>query len=259
MEGTMTMNSTLLRIDRDGPVAIVRLTRGVTNSIDGELVGELAAAIRNAKEQPDICALVLASANDKFFSIGWDIPQLIGLTSNEFADFFSRYNRMCLDLYTLPKPTVAAITGHAIAGGCILALCCDYRYVADGKKLMGLNEIKLGAPLPYVVDCVLPALVGGRYAREIMESGDFYLPDAARRMGLVDAVLPLDQVLSASVEKANQLGAMPEQAFAIIKRNRTAGIEKQILAQLEEQERLFVECWYSEVARQRLREASAKF
>jgi len=253
------MTNTLLRIDRDGPVAIVRLTRGVTNPINGELVGELAAAVRHAKEQPDIHGLVLASAGDKFFSIGWDIPQLIGVTRSEFADFFSRYNRMCLDLYTLPKPTVAAITGHAIAGGCILTLCCDYRYVADGKKLMGLNEIKLGAPLPYVVDCALPALVGGRYAREIMESGDFYPPDAALRMGLVDAVLPLDQVLPASVEKAKALGAMPEQAFAIIKRNRTAGIEKQIAAQLEEQERRFVECWYSEVTRERLREAAAKF
>ncbi|MGD0947466.1 MAG: enoyl-CoA hydratase/isomerase family protein [Candidatus Binatia bacterium] len=253
------MINTLLRIDRDGPVAIVRLTRGVTNSINGDLVGELAAAVRHAKEQPEIRGLVLASANAKFFSIGWDIPQMIGLTRSEFADFFSWYNRMCLDLYTLPKPTVAAVTGHAIAGGCILTLCCDYRYVADGKKLMGLNEIKLGAPLPYVVDCMLPALVGGRYAREIMESGDFYPPDAALRMGLVDAVLPPDQVLPASVEKAKQLGAMPEQAFAIIKRNRTAGIEKQIAAQLEEQERRFVECWYSEVARERLREAAAKF
>jgi enoyl-CoA hydratase/carnithine racemase len=166
---------------------------------------------------------------------------------------------MCLDLYTLPKPTVAAITGHAIAGGCILALCCDYRLLADGKKLMGLNEIKLGAPLPYVVDCVLPALVGGRYAREIMESGDFYPPDAALRMGLVDAALPLDQVLPASVEKAKTLGAMPEQAFAIVKCNRTEWIGKQIAAQLEEQERRFVECWYSEVARERLKEAAAKF
>jgi enoyl-CoA hydratase/carnithine racemase len=253
------MTDALLRTDRDGPIAIVRLTRGVTNSINGELVAELAVAIRHAKEQPDICGLVLASANDKFFSIGWDIPQLIGVTRSEFADFFSQFNRMCLDLYTFPKPTVAAITGHAIAGGCILTLCCDYRYVADGKKLMGLNEIKLGAPLPYVVDCVLPALVGGRYAREIMESGDFYAPAAVLRMGLVDAVLPLDQVLPASVEKAKQLAAMPEQAFAIIKRNRTAEIEKQIAAQLEEQERRFVECWYSEVARERLREAAAKF
>jgi len=106
------MTNTLLRIDRDGPVAIVRLTHGVTNPINGELVGELAAAVRHAKEQPDIHGLVLASAGDKFFSIGWDIPQLIGVTRSEFADFFSRYNRMCLDLYTLPKPTVAAITGH---------------------------------------------------------------------------------------------------------------------------------------------------
>jgi enoyl-CoA hydratase/carnithine racemase len=253
------MTNTLLRIDRDGPVAIVRLTRGVTNPINGELVGELAAAVRHAKEAPDIRGLVLASANDKFFSIGWDIPQLIGLTQSDFADFFRRYNRLCLDLYTLPKPTVAAITGHAIAGGCILALCCDYRYVADAKKLIGLNEIKLGAPLPYVVDCLLPALVGGRYAREIMESGDFYAPDAALRMGLADAVLPLDQVLSASVEKAKALGAMPEQAFAIIKGNRTEAIERQIAARLEEQERRFVECWYSAAARERLKEAAAKF
>jgi enoyl-CoA hydratase/carnithine racemase len=253
------MSNALLRIDRDGPVTIVRLARGVTNPINGELVGELAAAIRHVKEDSAIRSLVLASGNDKFFSIGWDIPQLIGLSKGDFAEFFKRYNRMCLDLYTLSKPTVAAITGHAIAGGCILALCCDYRYVADGKKLMGLNEIKLGAPLPYVVDCVLPAVVGGRYAREIMESGDFYAPDAALRTGLVDAVLPLDQVLPASVEKAKTLGAMPEQAFAIIKRNRTEGIEKAIVSQLEEQERRFVECWYSAVARERLKEAAAKF
>jgi len=253
------MTNTLLRIERDGQVAIVRLSRGVTNPINVELIGELAAAVRQAKEEPDIRSLVLASANDKFFSIGWDIPQLIGLTKSEFADFFRRYNRMCLDLYTLSKPTVAAVTGHAIAGGCILALCCDYRYVADGKKLMGLNEIKLGVPLPYVVDRVLPALVGGRYASEIMECGDFYPPDAALRMGLADAVLALDQVLPASVEKAKALGAMPEHAFAIIKRNRTEGIEKAILSQLEEQERRFVECWYSEVARERLTEAAAKF
>jgi enoyl-CoA hydratase len=110
-----------------------------------------------------------------------------------------------------------------------------------------------------VVDCVLPAVVGGRHAREIMESGDFYPPDAALRMGLVDAVLPLDQVLPASVEKAKTLGAMPEQAFAIIKRNRTEGIEKAIVSQLEEQERRFVECWYSAAARERLKEAAAKF
>jgi len=253
------MSNELLKIDYDGQVAVVRLNRGVTNAINGDLVTELAAAVRQVSEQPDIRALVLASANEKFFSIGWDIPQLIGFEKREFADFFARYNRACLDLYTLPKPTVAAITGHAIAGGCILTLCCDYRYLADGKKLVGLNEIKLGAPLPYVVDRVLPALVGGRYARAIMESGDFYDPAAALQMGLVDAVLPQDQVLPASVEKARTLGAMPEQAFVVIKRNRTAEVEKAIRAQLDKQESCFVECWYSPEARERLKAAAAKF
>jgi len=255
----MAVTGALVRIDRDGPVAIVRLSRGVTNPINGELVGELAAAVSHVREQPDIRGLVLASASDKFFSIGFDVPELIGLTPTDFARFFTQFNRVCLDLYTLPKPTVAAITGHATAGGCILALCCDYRHIAHGKKLMGLNEIKLGVPLPYVSDCALRALVGGRYAREIMESGDFYLPEAALRMGLVDAAVPPDQVLPASIDKAKALAAMSEQAFTIIKRNRTEPIEKEIAAQLEEQERSFIECWYSEVARQRLREAAAKF
>lgn len=77
-----------------------------------------------------------------------------------------------LALYTLPKPVVAAITGHAIAGGCILALCCDYRFISEGRKLMGLNEVKLGVPVPYLADRVLHALVGTRYAREIIESGE---------------------------------------------------------------------------------------
>ena len=99
-------------------------------------------------------------------------------------------------LFTFPKPTAAAISGHAIAGGCILTLCCDYRYIAEGRKLMGLNEIKLGVPVPYVADCILRSLVGFRHAREIMESGDFYQPETSFQKGLVDAVLPLENVLA---------------------------------------------------------------
>jgi enoyl-CoA hydratase/carnithine racemase len=229
-------------------VAILKLNRSVTNALNLQLVEELGETLRGVRHSPDVHSLVLASSNDKFFSIGFDIPQLFELTREDFHSFYQTFNRMCLDLYTLPKPTVAAITGHAIAGGCILALCCDYRLIAAGRKLMGLNEIKLGVPVPYLADRVLWQVVGVRYAREITD-----------RLGAVDQVLSSEQVLLKSVEKARLLGSLPQEAFAAIKRNRVEMVEAQVLAHLEEKEQFFIERWYSDEARKRLQEAMERF
>jgi enoyl-CoA hydratase/carnithine racemase len=240
-------------------VAVLKLNHGVANALNPQLVEELAATLRSVRDDRDIRALVLASANERFFSIGLDIPELFELSVEEFGVFYRRFNRVCLELYTLPKPTVAAITGHAIAGGCILALCCDYRFIAEGRKLMGLNEIKLGVPIPYPGDCILQQSVGIRHAREMTSAGEFYQPEELLRMGVVDQVLPLEQVLPKSIEKAALLGAYPPAAFAMIKRNHVEPVEARILASLEEQDKLFIECWYSAEARERLREAIKKF
>jgi enoyl-CoA hydratase/carnithine racemase len=202
---------------------------------------------------------VLGSSNDKFFSIGFDIPELFDLARKDFRVFYQAFNGVCMDLYTLPKPTIAAITGHAIAGGCILALCCDYRFIAEGRKLMGLNEIKLGIPVPYPGDCILRQVAGTRNAREIMSTGEFYHSEELLQIGMVDQVLPLDQVLPKAIEKAGLLGALPHEAFGMIKRNRVETVEAQVLAHLAEKEQFFIECWYSDEARVRLKEAIKKF
>ena len=248
-----------MSVDYTDTVAIARLTRGVTNALDLELVNELGALVEKIEHDAGVSALVLGSCNDKFFSIGFDIPHLFDLSRQDFAIFFSEFNRMCQRLFTLPKPTVAAITGHAVAGGCILALCCDYRFIADGKKLMGLNEIKLGVPVPYLADCVLRDIVGTRYARDMLDTGEFHMPADSLRMGPVDEVLSLGDVMAKAIEKARRLGASLSEAFALIKQNRVEEIAQRVLAQREEKERLFVDRWYSDAARQRLGEAIAKF
>lgn len=249
----------LISIEQRGQVILARLTRGVTNALSLECVNELAQMLQWVKSDAGVRGLVLASANEKFFSIGFDIPQLYDLGRDDFLRFFLVFNRVCLDLYTLPKPTFAAMTGHAIAGGCILALCCDYRFIAEGRKLMGLNEIKLGAPVPYLADSILRSLIGVRQAREVMDKGEFYPPEACLAMGMVDRILPPDKVVEQAVEQAAELAALPAAAFGAIKRNRVEGIEAQVLARQEEKARLFVECWYADEARARLREAMAKF
>jgi enoyl-CoA hydratase/carnithine racemase len=249
----------LIQIERSGSVAVLRLNRGTINAIDLDLVRGLSDCLGLIRKEPSFRALVLGSANHKFFSIGLDIPWLYPLSVGDFTDFYKAFNRLCLDLYAFPKPTVAALTGHAVAGGGILVSCCDYRFIAEGHNLLGINEIKLGVPMPYPADRIIHDLLGGRTARNVMDSGDFYLPDELLRMGWVDRVLPEDEVIPASVEKAEELGALPSTGFSGVKKNRVDTVMREVLAHLEERETAFIEAWYSEQARARLEEAMKKF
>ena len=249
----------MISTDYHDTVAIVKLDRGTTNALNLELLTKLGETLHSVQQDSSVHSLVIASSNEKFFSIGFDIPQLFELAEEDFGVFYRAFNQVCLDLHRLPKPTIAAITGHAVAGGCILALCCDYRLIAEGRKLMGLNEIKLGVPVPYLADCVLQNLVGVRVAREITDSGEFYESAELLRMGMVDQVLPLEQVLPESIAKAGSLGSSSQEAYAMIKQNRVEMVEAQVQMQLEEKARFFIKCWYSPETRTRLREAMEKF
>jgi len=244
--------------DRD-QVVILKLAHDDTNPLNAELIQELAEELRRVKANPEVSGLVLGSTNDKFFSIGFDIPNLYELSRNDFAVFYHAFNSFCLELYTLPKPTVAAITGHAVAGGCILALCCDYRFIADGRKLMGLNEIKLGVPVPYPADRILRQTIGNRDARNVLESGEFYNPNELLHFGMVDEILPLGQVIPMSIEKTRSLGDLPQGAFAAIKQNRVEAVEAQIKARLDEKEALFLDCWNRQESRSLLKDAIERF
>ncbi len=249
----------MIELTREDGVAVLTLDRDVTNALSLELLRTLNEVLKKMKSDPAVQGLVLVSSNTKFFSIGFDLPQLIDLSVEDFRTFFRSFNRTCLELYTLPKPTVAAVNGHAIAGGCILALCCDYRFIADGRKFMGLNEIHLGLPLPYLPDCILKSLVGDRWAREVMESGEFHQPEKLLQIGLVDQALPQEEVLPRSIHKARKLGAMSSKAYEVIKRNRTEGVEHAFLARWQEKEEIFLDCWTSQETRELLKEALEKF
>ena len=249
----------VIGLEQQDGIALVRLNRGVINAINQPVLDELGKALQELKDEPGVCGLVLTSSNDKFFSIGFDLPALYPLPQQEFGAFFRAFNLLCLDLYAFPKPTIAAITGHATAGGCIMALCTDYRFIAEGHRLIGVNESKLGVPITYLADCILRHVLGDLQAREVVYTGELYPPEDALGMGMVDQTYPLEEVVSAAIQKARDLGEIPGDAFAANKRLKVHSTEAQVRSHLEEEVKLFLEQWYAPAARQHLKDALGKF
>ncbi len=245
-----------LNVEDHGPIAVLRLTNGVTNPVGKELLEEMRAAINDVRDRRK--GLVLAG-NTKFFSIGLDLPNLLALGHDEMADFWIAFEDLVLCLYTLPIPTACALAGHATGGGAILALACDYRFMADGKKLIALNEVKIGVPVPYLADLLLRQIVADRVAVEMEFRSGYLGPNEAKAVGLADGVCSEDEVETRAMERISELIALPAQAFALTKQHRTREIPSRFEAIRQDLNRAFMECWFAPATQALLKEAATKF
>jgi enoyl-CoA hydratase/carnithine racemase len=247
---------TQIKTESRGSVAIVRLQNGVTNALGPELLDDLSREITRAKHH--FRGVVLAGGT-KFFCIGFDLPRLLTFDRTAMTQFLADFNQVVLDLLTLPLPTACAIGGHAIAGGNILALACDYRFAGSGKKLMGLNEVRLGVPVPYLADLILRQLVGDRLATDLLFHGELVDLSEAERIGLVDGVVPPEELEAHAVQKIAQLSGLPRTAFAAIKANRLEDLRSRFERHHREKDETFLDCWFSEPVRLLLADAAKKF
>jgi len=243
-------------LEHSESVATLRLKNGVINAISPQLVNDLGAALNECR---NFSKGLILTGGSKFFSIGFDLPTLLPLGRNEIAEFYHRFNQAILDLFTLPVPTLCAISGHAIAGGTILALACDYRFAAQEKNLLGLNEIKLGLPVPHLADLMLRLIVAERAATEIVYCGEFITAADSRKIGLVDEICPSDILEARAVEKVVELAALPAPAFAQIKDSRVAEIRSQYMENHPAKTKGFLDCWFDPAVRVLLGEAAKKF
>jgi enoyl-CoA hydratase len=196
--------------ERDG-VALLAADRPPANAMDVELLDELVAAVeRLATDVPP--ALVVAG-RPGFFSAGVDLKTVPGYGPAEQRRMVEGINRMALGVYGLPCPVVCAITGHAIAGGFVLAVCGDHR-VASTEGRYGLTEIKVGVPYPQGAIGVVRAELTASAARVLVLGNR--LVDAAEcvRLGAFDEALAPDAVLDRAFEVAHELVALPADVYA---------------------------------------------
>lgn len=243
-------------VEDRGNVTVLRLNNEVTNAISPLLVDDLSERLNEIRH--DFKGMVLAGGT-KFFCIGLDLPGLLKLDRTGMTDFWHRFNQLAFDLFTLPLPTVCAISGHAVAGGNVLALTCDYRFAASGKKQIGLNEVKLGVPPPYLADLIVRQIVGDRTATEMLYHGEFMPVSDAKQIGLIDELCAQETVEDRAVQKAAELAAIHGPAFAAIKANRVEAIRSRYEKNHKSKNETFLECWFSEPVQELLKEASQKF
>ncbi|MFO8164077.1 MAG: enoyl-CoA hydratase/isomerase family protein [Thermodesulfobacteriota bacterium] len=247
---------TYVKIESRENVAIMRLNNEVTNALSPEVVNDLSSALTQVKSE--FQGIILAGGA-KFFCIGFDLPRLLKLDRTGMTRFFYEFNQVAFNLFTLPLPTACAIAGHAIAGGNILALTCDYRFAASGNKLIGLNEIKLGVPVPYLADLILRQIVGDRTATEILYHGKFIALSEAEKIGLVDEIVPQEELEDHAVKKISELAALPRAAFSTIKANRIDVIRLTYEKYYKSKNENFLDCWFSKPVQALLTEAAKKF
>lgn len=185
--------SDVVRLEVEDGLAIIRMDRPKMNAINGEVQEGLSKAARECSERKDIAA-VIVYGGERVFAAGVDIKEMAEMSYTDMVDQSSGLQDFTRALAAIPKPTVAAVTGYALGGGCEVALACDFRIAAKGAKL-GQPEILLGVIPGAGGTQRLARLIGPAKAKDLVYSGRFVDADEALQIGLVDKVVEPEAVL----------------------------------------------------------------
>ncbi len=198
----------MLTVEEDGDVAVVRMEHGRVNALDLELLEALTSAVTGTDR-----ALVLTGTGSAF-SAGVDLRRILDGGPRYTEDFLTALSRMFRAVFDHPRPTVAAINGHAIAGGCVLALACDARLMSGGR--IGLSELAVGVPFPVAALEIVRHALGPGADRAVLRA-EVVDRDAARVLHLVDEVTWPDELGTDAVAVARELAARPADVYAAAK------------------------------------------
>jgi len=199
-------------------------------------------------------ALVM-TGYDRFFSAGLDLPTLFPLERPLVEDLILRFHRVFARLFSLPIPVVAAVNGHAIAGGCVLAMQADVRIMAAGDAKIGLNEVALGVGLPIlVVETCRLQLPPATFTAMALE-GILFAPEEAHRLGVVHEIASPQDLLPRALAKAQSLCRAPAPALAQVKASLRRPVVEAMDSAFEVDARRWLDVWFDGETRRRVAEA----
>lgn len=170
-------------------MALIGLNRGRSNAINGELLDELKIILKSIESDDAISGIIL-HGNEGFFSAGLDLIELYDYSEVEIRVFWESFLSFVQAFVGFKKPSIAAIGGHSPAGGCVLALCCDYRIMAEGEFIIGLNEVPVGIIVPDAIFHLYGFWLGQAKAYQYLLEGKLLNPTEALAAGLIDELVP---------------------------------------------------------------------
>ncbi|XP_042361161.1 enoyl-CoA delta isomerase 1, mitochondrial-like [Plectropomus leopardus] len=202
-------------------VAVMSLQSPPVNSLSLDLLTELCITVEKLEMDKSCRGLILTSSQPKVFSAGLDIMEMYGRSREHCAEFWRAVQEMWFKLYSTNMVTIAVINvphrvtrphGSSPAGGCLMAMSCDYRIMADNARyIIGLNETQLGIVAPTMFKDTMVNTVGHRITEMALELGLLFNPSEALRIGLVDQLVAEDQVLTTATQTMTKWLAIPEE------------------------------------------------
>ena len=204
---------TIERTVADG-IATLTMDDGKVNAFDVDFFHRLDAALDECADD----AAVVLTGRPGMFSAGLNTKTMATLDADGLTDLLVQFGRTFLRVWLEPRPLVAAVGGHAIAGGTILAMVCDHAVAAEGDFGWGLTETTIGFPLPQWIIAVARGNMASHRLDDLLLPGRMVRPQEAVAVGFADEVRPVEQVLEAAVEHARALAALPLRTYAETKR-----------------------------------------
>lgn len=204
-------------IDRhlaDG-ILTLRLAHGKASALDLELCNALQREFESGAESSDVRALVITGTGT-IFSAGVDLPRLINAGDKYAQDFVEALDSMIRAMFLFPKPAIAAMNGHAIAGGAIIGFACDYRLMSGGR--VGVPEALVGVPFPPLALEVVRFAVPPQHLQSMIFLARTVEVAEAKSMGIIDEVVAADRILARGQEVARQMASITPSAFRLTKR-----------------------------------------
>lgn len=206
-----------LAVDSASGIAVLQLKRKPVNGLNLEFLTELNLTLEKLEKDRQVKGLIFTSGQPKIFSAGLDIMEMYNPKPERMREFWRALQSFWMRLYISPLATAAAINGHSPAGGCLIALSCDYRVMASGSYAIGLNETLLGIVAPFWFMDTIRNVVGQRESEKALQLGRLYSAEEALKVGLIDELVPETSVLDHAKQELLKWTQIPSHARQLTK------------------------------------------
>ncbi len=246
----------MIDVMEEGDIAVVEMHHGKATALDIAFCDALTLRFQRLRESSS--RAVVLTGQGRMFSAGVDLPQMVEAGVPYIREFLPALHRLYDAIFNFPKPVVAAINGHAIAGGCILACCADHRLMAKDGGRMGVTEILVGVPFPPLAFEVMRSVTAPQYLAEAILTGVTVTTDEAMTRGWVNELVAREDILPRAVAAAEKLAAVSPAAFAMGKRQLHQPATERMAASGVALEAEVTEIWVADATLARMRDFVAR-